>query len=107
MRGELVTTSLKGEYGKPRPALIIQAGLFSHLASKTLIPLTSDLMDLPLFRYTITPTKENNLKKTSQAMVDKIHTVPNDKISKPFGKVSSSQLIEIERLVAVFLGIAE
>jgi mRNA-degrading endonuclease toxin of MazEF toxin-antitoxin module len=33
MRGELVTLTLQGDFGKPRPALVIQADAFSEQAT--------------------------------------------------------------------------
>ena len=54
-RGDLVTVSLPGSYGKPRPALIIQSDLFDEHPSVTVLPITSELRDAPLFRITIEP----------------------------------------------------
>lgn len=36
-RGDLVTVSLSGDYGKPRPALVIQSDLFVGHVSVTLL----------------------------------------------------------------------
>jgi mRNA interferase MazF len=38
-RGELVAVALSGDYGKPRPALIVQAEHFAALPSVTVLPL--------------------------------------------------------------------
>jgi mRNA interferase MazF len=41
-RGDVVVVALPGDYGKPRPALIIQSDLFNEThASVTVIPVTS------------------------------------------------------------------
>lgn len=106
MRGELVTVALQGDFGKPRPVLIVQFDIFIDLSSVTFIPLTSDIRDTPLLRFTLEPTKENGLTKRSQVMIDKIQTISRKKISKPFGKISNTELLEVERLLTVFLGIA-
>ncbi len=34
-RGDLVTIALPGDYGKPRPALVVQSDLFSEHPSVT------------------------------------------------------------------------
>lgn len=107
MRGELITISLQGDFGKPRPAVIMQANAFSTLSSVTLIPFTSEIDKAPLFRLIIEPSKENGLLKKSALMIDKIHTISREKISKPFGKISKTELIEVERLASLFLGLAE
>jgi mRNA-degrading endonuclease toxin of MazEF toxin-antitoxin module len=44
-RGEFVTVALQGDFGKPRPALIIQADRFDQTATMTILPVTSDLVD--------------------------------------------------------------
>ena len=41
-RGDLVTVSLPGDYGKPRPALVIQNDLLNELDSLVLCPVSSD-----------------------------------------------------------------
>lgn len=106
MRGDLVTIALQGDFGKPRPALVIQSNLFFNHPSVTILPITSEIRDTPLFRFLIEPSKENGLLKTSQVMIDKIQTVSIEKVSHPFGSISENQLIEINRLLALFLGLA-
>ena len=58
-RGDLVTIALQGDYGKPRPALVIQSDLFSEHPSVVILPVTSELRDTPLFRVTIAPNEVN------------------------------------------------
>ena len=43
-------------YGKPRPAVVIQSDLFEDHPSVTVLPITSDLRDAPLFRLRVEPT---------------------------------------------------
>lgn len=105
-RGDLVTVSLSGDYGKPRPALVIQSDLFDEHPSVSILPITSELRDTPLFRITIKPSKENGLQKISQVMIDKTHTVSRQKIGKSFGKLNDHELLEINRALALFLGFA-
>lgn len=66
---------------------------------------SSTLIDAPMFRVTVQPTKENGLQKTSQVMVDKAMTVRRDKLGETFGVASDELLYEIGRCLAVFLGI--
>ena len=106
MRGDLVTIALQGDFGKPRPALVIQSNFFIEHPSITILPITSEIRETPLFRFLITPTKENGLQKVSQVMIDKIQTVSREKLSPSFGSVTESQLIEINRLLFLFLGLA-
>lgn len=103
-RGDIVTVSLPGDYGKPRPALIIQSDLFNEHPSVTVLPVTSHLRETPIFRITIEPSKENGLNKISQVMIDKAHTVNKEKVGKTFGKIDSKTLLIIDRALALFLG---
>ena len=107
MRGDLVTIAMQGDFGKPRPALIIQADQFSEHSSVTVLPLTSALVAAPLLRITVQPGVGNGLQQPSQVMVDKAITVKRDKVGLPFGRIDADVLIEVERCLAVFLGIAK
>lgn len=105
-RGHLVPVSLPGAYGKPRPALIIQSDFFDAHPSVTVVPITSELRDLPLIRLRVLPSEQNGLRKPSDLMLDKLHTVPRDKIGPSFGRIEDAYLLELERLLTVFLGLA-
>lgn len=106
MRGDLVTIALQGDFGKPRPALVIQSNFFFDHPSVTILPITSEIRETPLFRFLIEPSQENGLFKNSQVMIDKIQTVSTEKVSKPFGSISEAQLLEVNRLLTLFLGLA-
>lgn len=105
-RGDIVTVALPRAYGKPRPAVIIQANFFDQHPSVTILPVTSDLSDTPLFRVTVRSTPDNGLQKTSQVMVDKTHTVPRDKIGKVLGQLDDASMLSVSRALALFLGFA-
>ena len=105
-RGDLVTVALQGDYGKPRPALIIQSDQFAELDGVTLALLTSDGSDSPLFRVNIKPSPKNGLRKPSQILLDKIMTVPRAKASRVIGRVDSDTMVQVDRAIAFFLGIA-
>jgi mRNA interferase MazF len=104
-RGDLVTIALQGDYGKPRPALVIQSDLFSEHPSVVILPVTSELRDTPLFRVTIAPNEINGLSRPSDVMVDKVQTVGRDKIGSVFGRLSQEELLSVNRMLAVFIGV--
>jgi len=106
-RGDLVNIALSGDFGKPRPALIIQSDLFSEHSSVTLLPITSHLLQAPLLRITIEANPQNGLRTTSQIMVDKAVTVKREKIGAVFGQIDAATLLSVERSLALFLGIAK
>lgn len=106
-RGDLITIALSGDFGKPRPALIIQADQFEGTATVTVLLVSSTLVDAPLLRVTVPPSSENGLQKPSQVMVDKAMTVRREKVGRAIGYIDPEALLEIERRLAVFLGIAK
>lgn len=105
-RGDFVTIAMQGDFGKPRPALVIQADQFDEHATMTILPVTSALVQAPLLRVMVQPDDRNNLQKPSQVMVDKAMTVKRDKLGEVFGSASDEVMLEIGRCLAVFLGIA-
>lgn len=107
MRGDFVTIAMQGDFGKPRHALVIQANQFIEHASATVLPITGTLVAAPLLRVTVQPSAENGLQKPSQVMVDKAMTVKRDKVGRAFGRIGADALVEVERCLAVFLGIAK
>lgn len=106
-RGDLVAIAVQGDFGKPRPALVIQSDRFDEHATVTVLLVSSALVDAPLFRVTVQPSAENGLQKPSQIMVDKTMTVRKDKIGGAFGRIDADTMVEVDRCLAVFLGIAK
>jgi mRNA interferase MazF len=105
-RGDLVTIALRGEFGKPRPALVIQSDLFDATATLTVLVVSSTLVAAPLFRLTVPPTPENGLGEVSQIMIDKAMTLPREKVGEAFGRLDDSVMIAVNRALALFLGFA-
>ncbi|HYN77530.1 MAG TPA: type II toxin-antitoxin system PemK/MazF family toxin [Lamprocystis sp. (in: g-proteobacteria)] len=105
-RGDLVTVALQGAYGKPRPALVIQSDLFAQHPSVTILPVTGELRETPLFRVSVMPSPDNGLRKPSQVMVDKAQSVPKEKVGEVFGHLDDEALLAVNRALAVFLGFA-
>jgi mRNA interferase MazF len=104
-RGDIVTVAMTGDFGKPRPALIVQADRFVGHTSITVVLMTSDLHDAPELRITVQPTPENGLRHPSQIMVDRTMTAPRGKIGRRIGRLDRDTLVAVNRSLAVFLGI--
>ena len=103
-RGDLVTIAISGDYGKPRPALVIQSDQFAGTATVTVLLLSSTLVDAPLIRLDVAPAPGNGLQRPSQLMVDKPMTVKREKIGDVFGRLDDSAMVAVNRALAVFLG---
>ena len=105
-RGDLVTLAMLGDFGEPRPALVIQADAFDALATVTVLPVTGTLVDAPLLRITIEPDARNGLSKPSQVMADKGVTIRRNKVGPAFVAASDEIMLAVGRALTVFLGIA-
>lgn len=105
-RGDFVMIAMPGDFGKPRPALVVQADQFDRHATITVLLVSSTLVRAPLIRITVEPHAENGLRMPSQVMVDKAMTVRRDKLGPAFGRIDAAAMLEIERCLAVFVGIA-
>ena len=105
-RGHFVTVVAPGDYGKPRPALVVQSDLFAELPSVVVCPLTRMLRtDADQFRIDVEPTQANGLQQASQIAIDKITVIPADKIGGAIGKADDALLLRINRALALFLNI--
>src|ERR1700712_2165276 len=100
-RGDLVTVSIAGDYGKPRPALVVQSDTYDHLDSITVLPLTSEAMSVSNTRTTLQPTAENGMRAISYVMTDKASTLRREKVSGHIGRVSDDDLSSASRALAV------
>jgi mRNA interferase MazF len=106
-RGDLVVVVIQGDYGKPRPALVLQSDLFNQEhPSITVAPVTSTLVDAPLFRVTVEPSKQNGLHSMSQIMVDKVTTVRRDRLGQAIGRLEDETILRVNRALMLWFGIA-
>ena len=104
-RGDLITVALRGDAGKPRPALVIQADHFVDLSTVVVLPLTSTLLDLPLVRVTIEPLPATGLQQRSQVMISRPQFVPRARLGPVIGSIDTGTLLEVTRRLALLLGI--
>lgn len=105
-RGQIVTCALQGDYGKPRPALVIQSDIFNPVHSSiTICQITSSLNEAPAFRIDVQPSEANGLKKPSQIMIDKIQTTPRAKIGKVLGTLSPAEMEHVNQALARWVGL--
>lgn len=106
-RGDFVTVAVQGDFGKPRPALVVQSDRFSDThATVTVLLISSELVDAPLFRIMLQPDAQNNLDRPSQILVDKAMTIRRNRLGAAFGSATDEVMLAVNRALAVFLGIA-
>lgn len=105
-RGDIALAALSGDYGKPRPVLIIQSDLFVAHPSVIVLPFTSDLTAPLGPRVLIQPAEGNGLHAASAVMVDKPHTLRREKLRQVVGRIAPGEMSAVDRALALFLGFA-
>jgi len=106
-RGEIRTVAGGVYSSKPRPAVIVQDDRFGELDSVTVCPLTTTQVDARYLRMPLEATALSGLDDASSVMVDKLTTVQRSNVGVRVGALSTTELVELERLLLVFLGIAD
>ena len=96
-RGDLVVAMFGRDYGKPRPALVIQSDLFNESHSSTVLcPISSELTGLALFRVRLPAAAGTGLRAESEVMVDKIAAVDRNRVRQRIGRLSGDQMSKID-----------
>ena len=107
-RGDIIIAAAPGDFGKPRPAVVVQSDFFndSH-ASIVICPLTSDIILAPLYRIDVQPTIENGVRSPSQIMVDKIMALRRGRVGAAVGTLEQEIMLRVDRTLALWLGLAD
>lgn len=107
-RGDVVAVAASGDYGKPRPAVVVQSDSFPDThASVIICQMTSSLADAPDFRVTIEPSRENGLQRVSQVLADIPTTVRRERIGSRIGRLRRADVQRLNRTMAFTLGFAD
>ena len=103
-RGDVVICAAPGDFGKPRPAVVVQSDLFNGTHSSVAVCLiTSHLVDAPLFRIPVPAGRGTGLKVHSQVMVDKVIAIPRIKITRRTGALAAGHLKEVDHALRLWL----
>jgi mRNA interferase MazF len=107
-RGDVVIVAAAGDYGKPRPAVIVQTDAFPEAhASVVICQMTSEAVISPDFRVTVDPSEENGLQVRSQVMADKPVTVRRRRIGHLIGRLGDGDIARLNIALAFVLGLAD
>jgi len=107
-RGDVVTVAAPGDYGKPRPAVIVQTDAFPEAHGSVVVcQMTSDLQVATDFRVTIEPSEDNGLIAVSQIMADKPVTVRRERIGRRIGRLGGADLARLNVALAFVMGLAD
>jgi mRNA interferase MazF len=105
-RGDYITAVRPGDYGKPRPALVVQADEYALLPSVIVCPVTTHLQPDPIIRIQVEPTVDNGLDHTSQLMVDKLSVIPVTRIGRRIGAANDEVMLRVGAAITRILGLA-
>ena len=107
-RGDVVTVAASGDYGKPRPAVIVQTNaLPPEHTSVVVCQVTSDGDDAQDFRVAIEPTERNGLRAQSHIMADKPVTIRRTRIGRKIGQLDKSDIARLNVALAFVMGLAD
>ena len=106
-RGDVVTVAASGDYGKPRPAVIVQTdALPSGHASVIVCQMTLEI-EAADFRVTVEPTARNGLRVRSQVMADKPVTVRRERVGRRLGSLDQEDVGRLNVALAFVIGLAD
>jgi mRNA interferase MazF len=107
-RGDVVTVAAAGDYGKPRPAVIVQTdALPAEHASVVVCQMTSDGDDAPDFRVIVKPSARNGLRARSHIMPDKPVTIRRARIGRRIGHLDDDDIARLNVALAFVIGLAD
>ena len=86
--------------------MVVQSDVFNPThASVTICPLTTDCVDAPLFRVTVAAGVRTGLRQISQAMVDKIASIPRERVGKEIGRCTEDEIEAIDKALRCWLSL--
>lgn len=106
-RGDIITVAVNGDYGKPRPALVVQSDLLSHTDSVLVCLITSTIRNAPLHRLPIPVGETTGLRQPSQVMADKIMAVKRDRCGAVIGCAGHAVMLALGQQLAFIVGVAD
>ena len=107
-RGDVVTVAATGDYGKPRPAVIVQTdALPAEHASVVVCKMTSDGDDAEDFRVAVEPSTRNGLRARSHVMVDKPVTIRRARVGRKIGRLDDGDIARLNVALAFVMGLAD
>jgi mRNA interferase MazF len=105
-RGDIVLVAAPGDYGKPRPAVIVQSDAFpGNHASVIVCQMTSEIVAAADFRVTVEPTTASGLRERSQIMADKPVTIRRERVGRRVGRLDEGELGRLNVALAFVMGL--
>ena len=107
-RGDMVTVAAPGDYGKPRPAIIVQTDALPAAHSSVVVcQMTPEIAKAPDFRITLEPTEKNGLRTRSPIMADKPVTIRRKRVGRRIGSLDEKDVARLNVALAFIMGLAD
>jgi mRNA interferase MazF len=108
-RGDWGTVAAPGDFGKPRPAVVIQPDVLTGAEVKTVTAclIGSHLVNAATFRLTVEPGAGTGLRRPSQIMVGKVISMPRTRIGRVVGRLEDESMPRLTRALAFVIGFGQ
>lgn len=102
-RGDIVL-AVHADFGKPRPAVVVQADTFNDNPLTVLVcPLTTDLRKRLPLRPVVSAGASTGLREQSQIMTDKMLALPSARIRDVIGSIDESTRDQLDQALLILL----
>jgi mRNA interferase MazF len=106
-RGDIAIVVMPGDFGKPRPAVVVQGADLGEATTTILVcPMSSDLEESKVLRPIVEPMVHNGLRVRSQIMSDKIFPLRRENFRRTIGALDNTTIERLDRAILVVLGLA-
>jgi mRNA interferase MazF len=105
-RGDIITVAVSGDYGKPRPAVVVQADWLDDSDSVLICQITTLQRHAPLYRLTVPATRETGLRQVSYIMVEKVFAVRRTKCGAVIGHLPGGSTIVLNVMLGAVIGLS-
>ena len=84
----------------------MQSDLFYATTTVIILPMTSTLTNIALFRLLISPSPSNGLRRPSEIMIDKITNLKREKVGGVIGQLDDDTMLTLTRQLATILSLS-
>jgi mRNA interferase MazF len=106
-RGDIVTVALSGDYGRPRPAVVIQSDFLDETDSVLVCLISATPREASFYRATVAAGEATGLRQPSQIMADKIMAVRRGRCGPVIGRIDDSTRVALDRLLMFVTGVTD
>ncbi|MCW4113672.1 type II toxin-antitoxin system PemK/MazF family toxin [Aurantimonas sp. MSK8Z-1] len=105
-RGDVVIVALAGDYGKARPAVVLQNDRLDGRLDSVVIALRTTFDEgARVLRIAVDPTTENGPEKSSRIMVNKLYSLPSHRVREAIGHLDDETMLNVDRALLMLLAL--